>query len=77
MSARENLLSEQDMKDIEKFVDDTVGLSRACIIHIDNRKYASAAICLSRIEGDAIALKKKLNIGYGHNNESPDTSDFK
>ena len=70
------MISEQDMKDIEKFIDNAYSFAIDIPRAIDKRLYATATEKAIRIRDEALALKKKLNIGFGHNNVSPDASDF-
>ena len=77
MTTREDLFSEKTMKEIEKFVDNAYSFAIDIPRAIDKRMYASATERAIRIRDEALALKNKLNIGFGHNNENPDMSDFK
>tara|TARA_Y100001951_G_C11207667_1_gene221014 strand:- start:212 stop:457 length:246 start_codon:yes stop_codon:yes gene_type:complete len=75
-NGEDKMISEQDMKDIEKFIDNAYSFAIDIPRAIDKRMYASATERAIKIRDEAHAIKAKLKIGFGYNNENPDASDF-
>ena len=75
-NGEDKMISEQDMKDIEKFIDNAFSFSIDISRAINSQRWATAVEKAIRIREEAHAIKAKLKIGFGHNNENPDASDF-